>query len=320
MTPPTAEGGALRAQSFRRPAGESRGPQRRGPPPRSGDRPRGGRTTRRWQRRPDPRGGSSRTGFGTRSGSTFRPGTSDLYIGDVGYTTWEEVDRLANPLDRTDELRLAVPRRARESRTYYTSVSLNLCTTLSDASATNPLYDYAQTGHMAVERRLSPGLAGDAASASTAVSRSTRAPTTRPRIKAPVRRRLCPQLHRRPARRRRRRSGRDRDPVRSAAAAPVMLTTDPHGDLVYVGFAERQDPSDPLSARRSPLHRDPVERAGTAHGRVRRRRIDRPGRDRELRLGLRRRIAARPPVRHDESHLRRRHVHGASDRHRRRTG
>ena len=28
---------------------------------------------------------------------TVRPGTNDIYIGDVGWNTWEEIDRLPSP-------------------------------------------------------------------------------------------------------------------------------------------------------------------------------------------------------------------------------
>ena len=41
--------------------------------------------------------------------ATFRPGTGELWVGDVGWNTWEEVNRVATPTS-ADELRLALLR------------------------------------------------------------------------------------------------------------------------------------------------------------------------------------------------------------------
>ena len=47
---------------------------------------------------------------GTRSDSRSGPGTNEVWLGDVGWETWEEVNRIANPTARSAELRLAVHR------------------------------------------------------------------------------------------------------------------------------------------------------------------------------------------------------------------
>ena len=72
-------------------------------------------------------GGSWPTGCATRSGSRIRPGTNELWIGDVGWNTWEEIDRLDDP-DRQRDANFGWPcyegagRRAATRR-----AGLNLC-------------------------------------------------------------------------------------------------------------------------------------------------------------------------------------------------
>ncbi|WP_350278833.1 PQQ-dependent sugar dehydrogenase [Kribbella sp. HUAS MG21] len=95
LTPPTAEGGALRAQDLRTSADPA--------------------TLDGSIIRIDPETGQAAPGNpligsadlntrrivaqGLRNPMrfTFRPGTSELWIGDVGYSTWEEIDRIVVP-------------------------------------------------------------------------------------------------------------------------------------------------------------------------------------------------------------------------------
>ncbi|HEY8438555.1 MAG TPA: PQQ-dependent sugar dehydrogenase [Candidatus Limnocylindrales bacterium] len=233
LTAPTAEGGALRAQSFRR----------------SSDAVLNGTVLR-----VDPTTGAAAAGnpaignpdlvrrriiaYGLRNPFriTFRPGTSDLYVGDVGYTNWEEVDRIPNPLAGPTNFGWPC-HEGPAKNTYYTSVTLNLCSSLADASAVNPVYDYAQTGHMATNDGCPPVVPATSAGASTsglAFYTGTRYPATyRGGLFVADYARNCIVVLP------------DRgDGVPSAtaiafqsgAAAPVMLTPDPRGDLVYVDF------------------------------------------------------------------------------------
>ncbi len=229
---PTAEGGALRAQSFRRAAGEAA-------------------VLNGAVLRLDPASGNAATGnpalanadpvrrrivaYGLRNPfrMTFRPGTDDLYVGDVGYSTWEEINRVADPT--TGPTNYGWPcREGPQSGTYY-SLSLNLCTSLAAGAATSPLYTYAQTAHMASGDGCPPLSGAPSASASISglafytgsaypaqyhgalfVADYSRncivvLPDSGTGVPSP-----------------------SAIPFDSAPQNPVMLTTEPGGDLVYV--------------------------------------------------------------------------------------
>ncbi len=96
LSPPSAQGGALRAQSVRRPASQHA-------------------TLSGALLRVDPDTGAAAPGnplqasadakarrivaYGLRNPFrfTFRPGTDEVWLGDVGWNTWEEIDRVASP-------------------------------------------------------------------------------------------------------------------------------------------------------------------------------------------------------------------------------
>jgi glucose/arabinose dehydrogenase len=87
--PPDSQGGALRAQSFRRPAGQAVSldgailrldPDTGAAPP---DNPASGARAR-----------IVAYGFRNPFRFAFRPGTSEIYAGDVGWSDWEEINRI----------------------------------------------------------------------------------------------------------------------------------------------------------------------------------------------------------------------------------
>jgi glucose/arabinose dehydrogenase len=95
LTPPTAEGGALRSQDLRTPADPTSldGALLRVDPATGAALP------------DNPNAGSSDpntrriVAYGMRNPFRFgvRPGTGEVWIGDVGWSTWEEIQRLQNP-------------------------------------------------------------------------------------------------------------------------------------------------------------------------------------------------------------------------------
>src|SRR6185436_473701 len=89
MTPPTAEGGALRSQDVRTdadPAGLDGSILRINP----------------FSASPDLKKRMV-IAHGLRNPFRFtlRPGTNELWLGDVGWNTWEEIDRIPNATDAT---------------------------------------------------------------------------------------------------------------------------------------------------------------------------------------------------------------------------
>jgi glucose/arabinose dehydrogenase len=74
----------------------------------------------------------------------FRPGTSELWIGDVGWTDWEEINRIANPTDAVVE-NFGWPCYEGSARQAgYDSANLNICENLysTPSADTDPFFQY----------------------------------------------------------------------------------------------------------------------------------------------------------------------------------
>ncbi len=149
LTPPTAEGGALRAQDVRTsgdPTGLDGSLIRIDPDTGQAALDNPGSSS------PDP---NTRrivaNGLRNPMRFTFRPGTDEIWIGDVGWSTWEEIDRLVNP--STNVTNFGWPcYEGNGPQPAYQSIGLNLCQSLYNAGPTAvaaPYYTYqhnAQVG------------------------------------------------------------------------------------------------------------------------------------------------------------------------------
>jgi glucose/arabinose dehydrogenase len=142
MTPPTAEGGALRSQDIRTPADPTTldGSILRVSPDTGAALP------------DNPNAASSDpnarriVAYGLRNPFriTVRPGTNEIWAGDVGWSAWEEINRVENP---TGPMRnFGWPcYEGSERQGGYDNVNLNLCETLyaqGAAARANPYFTY----------------------------------------------------------------------------------------------------------------------------------------------------------------------------------
>lgn len=145
QSPPTAEGGATRSQSLRRVNGPT--------------------VLDGAIIRVDPFTGAAFSGnplsastdlnarrivgYGFRNPFrfTFRPGTTELWVGDVGWNTWEEINRIPNPLT-TPVRNFGWPCYEGGGRQAgYDALNLNICETLyaEPGGSTPPYYTYSHS-------------------------------------------------------------------------------------------------------------------------------------------------------------------------------
>jgi glucose/arabinose dehydrogenase len=89
---------------------------------------------------------------------TIRPGTSEPWIGDVGYARWEEIDRIPNPVDATVE-NFGWPCFEGNGRQgSYDNVGLNLCESLYGAGGvSSPHFTYDHSAKVFSEETCPTG-------------------------------------------------------------------------------------------------------------------------------------------------------------------
>jgi glucose/arabinose dehydrogenase len=148
LAPPDARGGGLRAQSFRRPPGD----------PISLD----GAILRL-----DPETGEAAPGnppnidpkrrriiaYGFRNPFRFalRPGTSEIWAGDVGWSAWEEIDRVVPDASKVPNYGWPCYE-GRVPQDSYEALNLGMCTSLyadGPNAIVEPYYTYRHTQHVA---------------------------------------------------------------------------------------------------------------------------------------------------------------------------
>ncbi len=140
MSPPTAEGGALRSQDVRTltdPTGLDGAILRLDPATGAAlpDNPLAGSGDANARR-------IVAHGLRNPFRFTIRPGTNEVWAGDVGWNTWEEIDRITTPTGGL--LNFGWPcYEGNANQSGYDSANLNLCESLySGAGQTGPYYTY----------------------------------------------------------------------------------------------------------------------------------------------------------------------------------
>jgi len=150
LAPPDARGGALRSQSVRRPAGEPvplNGAISRLDPDTGAPMPGGPFAS-------SPNTNARRIvayGFRNEFRFAFRPGTSELWAGDVGWNTWEEIDRIPNATDGVAENFGWPCYEGAARQSGYDGANLTLCESLygGQAPPNVPYYTYNHTAPVA---------------------------------------------------------------------------------------------------------------------------------------------------------------------------
>jgi glucose/arabinose dehydrogenase len=90
---------------------------------------------------------------------TVRPGTSELWVGDVGWNEWEEINRILNPTDGTVENFGWPCYEGNNAQSGYQSANLNICTGLygQPGAHTRPYHAYHHNAKVVADDACQPG-------------------------------------------------------------------------------------------------------------------------------------------------------------------
>ena len=94
--------------------------------------------------------GSSGTGCATRSGNCYPAGTSEVWIGDVGWNDWEEINVITNPVAAPVKNFGWPCYEGNGHQSAYESAGLAICQNLysQPGSVTPPLYTYSHSSQV----------------------------------------------------------------------------------------------------------------------------------------------------------------------------
>ena len=89
---------------------------------------------------------------------TFRPGTSEIWLGDVGWNDWEEIDRIVSPDGRTSTNFGWPCYEGIDRQPGYDAANLNICENLYAAPNvdTKPYFAYHHTSQGRARREAVP--------------------------------------------------------------------------------------------------------------------------------------------------------------------
>jgi uncharacterized repeat protein (TIGR01451 family) len=101
---------------------------------------------------------------------TIRPGTNEVWLGDVGWNTWEEIDRIADPLGSVENFGWPCYEGSGH-QSGYDGANLNICENLyaqGTGAVVPPYYTYNHSAKVVPGESCSPNPDGSGASSSTA--------------------------------------------------------------------------------------------------------------------------------------------------------